>query len=95
MHARVHIHTHEQGGDRGRGRGRERERERERERIPSRLSSISTEPDVGFEPTNLSGAEVRSQMVNRLSHSGAPDMSVCLSSLLHLRVDGVLLGSLL
>ena len=28
------------------------ERERERERIPSRLSTVSTEPDVGLEPTN-------------------------------------------
>ena len=32
--------------------GSERERERERERIPSRLHTVSTEPDVGLEPTN-------------------------------------------
>ena len=38
-------------------RKREREREqgtgRERERIPSRLHTVSTEPDVGLELTNL------------------------------------------
>ena len=40
-------------------RGREREhewggseREREREKIPSRLFTVSTEPDAGHEPTN-------------------------------------------
>ena len=31
---------------------RGRERERERERIPSRLSIVSTEPDVGLEHMN-------------------------------------------
>ena len=31
---------------------REGERERERERIPSRLCTVSMEPDVGLEPTN-------------------------------------------
>ena len=31
---------------------RERGREREGERIPSRLHSSSTEPNVGLEPTN-------------------------------------------
>ena len=31
-----------------RGRGREREREREREGIPSRLCTVSREPNVGF-----------------------------------------------
>ena len=30
----------------------ERSRERERERIPSRLSTVSTEHDMGLEPTN-------------------------------------------
>ena len=33
-------------------REREREREREKERIPSRLRTVSTEPDVGLEVTN-------------------------------------------
>ena len=43
MHATVHVL---------RG-GAEREKERERgERIPSRLCTGSTEPDVGLEPTN-------------------------------------------
>ena len=33
-------------------RGRERERERERERIPSRLCTISTEPNTGLDLIN-------------------------------------------
>ena len=33
-------------------RERERERSRERGRIPSRLHTVNTEPDVGFELTN-------------------------------------------
>ena len=33
--------------------GAERERERERERIPSRLRTVSEEPDVGLKPMNL------------------------------------------
>ena len=32
--------------------GRERERERKKERIPSRLRTVSVEPDVGLELTN-------------------------------------------
>ena len=35
----------------GEGQG-ERERERVRMRIPSRLCTVSTEPDEGLEPTN-------------------------------------------
>ena len=31
---------------------RKRERERERERIPSRLHTVSTEPDMGLDPMN-------------------------------------------
>ena len=34
------------------GGGAERKRERGRERIPSRLHAVSTEPDLGFAPTN-------------------------------------------
>ena len=30
----------------------ERARARERQRIPSRIHAVSTEPDVGLEPTN-------------------------------------------
>ena len=36
------MHVHEWG----------RSRERGRERIPSRLLTVSAEPDVGFKPTN-------------------------------------------
>ena len=32
--------------------GAERERERGRDRIPSSLHAVSTEPDVGLDPTN-------------------------------------------
>ena len=31
---------------------RGREREREREKLPSRLRAVSTEPNVGLDPTN-------------------------------------------
>ena len=67
---------------RERGREREREnkqgrgRERERDRIPSRFCSASTEPNVGLELTNcdeiMTWAEVKSRMLDRLSHPGAP-----------------------
>ena len=54
-----------------------RGRKRGRERIPSRLRSVSTEPDVGLELTNLeimTRAETKSQTLNRLSHPGAPEL---------------------
>ena len=38
------------------------QRERGRERIPSRLQAVSTEPDVGLEPTNceiMTRAEIK------------------------------------
>ena len=63
--------------EREQGRGRERERERGRERIPSRLHTLSAEPDVGLEVTNreiVTWAESKSQMLNRLSHPGAPKL---------------------
>ena len=59
----------------------ERERERaqvgegQRERIPSRLHTVSTEPDVGFNPLHpeiMTWAETKSQMLRQLSHPGAP-----------------------
>ena len=60
----------------GRG-GAEREcRGKERERIPSRLHTASTEPDVGLEFTNreiMTGVKVKSQTLNQLSHPGAPE----------------------
>ena len=42
----------EHGGGAERERERERQRQRERERLPSRLCTVSTEPDVGVESTN-------------------------------------------
>ena len=46
-----------------------------RERIPSGLLTVHAEPDMGLEPTNreiMTWAETESQMLNWLSHPGAP-----------------------
>ena len=54
------------------GRG---ETEREREKIPSRLYTVSTQPDTGLELTNcemVTLANIRSRSLNQLSHPGAP-----------------------
>ena len=54
---------------------RQREREGERESQAKNLFTQSTEPDVVLEPMNceiMTRAEVKSQMLNRLSHPGAP-----------------------
>ena len=50
-------------------------RQRHRERIPSRLPTISMEPDAGLNLTNheiMTRAETKSWMVNQLGHPGAP-----------------------
>ena len=52
----------------------EGQRER-REKIPSKLLTVSAEPDVGLKLMNremTTGAEIKSQMHNQLSHPGAP-----------------------
>ena len=52
-----------------------RGRERGRERIPNRLFTVSTEPDVGLHPRNhdiMIRAEIQSWTLNRLSLPGAP-----------------------
>ena len=57
--------------EREQGRGRERRRER----IPSRLHTVSVEPDTGLDPMNceaVTGAEISGRPLNRLSHPGAP-----------------------
>ena len=57
---------------------RERDRETERQRIPSRLHTVSAEPNLGLEPTNfeiVTQAEIESQMLNRLSHPGTVKQS--------------------
>ena len=49
-------------------------RERERE-IPSRLHTVSAEPDMGLKPTPceiMTQAEIESWTLNKLSHPGAP-----------------------
>ena len=56
--------------------GRGRERDRERERNLSRLHAVSVESNVGLDLTNyeiMTRAEIKSQMINPLSHPGAPD----------------------
>ena len=54
----------------------EQERGRERgERIPSRLRAVSTEPNVGLDPTNreiVTWAEFKSQTLKWLSQPGTP-----------------------
>ena len=50
------------------------ERRREGERIPSSLCIVSTQPNVRLELTNceiMTRAEIKSQMLNQLSHPGA------------------------
>ena len=59
----------ERASEQGRG------RERERETIPSRFHAISTEPDVGLEPTNqeiMTWDETKGWLLNQLSHPGDP-----------------------
>ena len=54
-------------GQRTRERQRERERERERESIPSRLHTVSTEPDSELELLNcelMTWAETKSRTLN-------------------------------
>ena len=66
-----------------------REREWEKERIPSRLHTVSPEPDVGLELMNheiMTRAETKSWTLNQLSHSGAPKRKILNNNLtLYLR----------
>ena len=58
-----------------RERERERDAERGRERIPSRLCTVSTQPEGGLELTDceiMTRAKIKSWTLNRLSHPGAP-----------------------
>ena len=60
---RVHVHKWNKGREKG------------RKRIPSRLHSVSTEPDARLKLTNheiMTSAEIKSWMLNQLSHPGAP-----------------------
>ena len=63
---------------------REGQREKEREKIPSRPRTVSTGPSAGLEPTNceiMTGAKIRSQTLNRLSHLGAPPLTFVMTLL--------------
>ena len=47
---------------------------RGRQRIPSRLRTVSTEPDAGLDSRNrevVTGAEIKSRRLNQLSHPSA------------------------
>ena len=62
--------------DREKEREREGEgqRERDRERIPSRLCTVSTEPNAGLKLTNIeimTWAKTKSQMLSQLNHLDA------------------------
>ena len=60
--------------------GPERQRERER-RTLSKLCTVSTEPDARLELTNseiMIWAEIKSQMLNLLSHPGTPTNKILL-----------------
>ena len=49
------------------------------ERIPRRLYAVSVEPDVGLDPMNcelMTWPEIKSWMLNRLSHPGTPNLLV-------------------
>ena len=53
----------------------EGQRERRRERIPSGLHAVSSGPDAGLEPADrepVTRAEVKSRVLDRLGHPGAP-----------------------
>ena len=57
-------------GEHKQGRGREREREREKERTPSRLCTVSTEPNVGLNPrTSRSWSEPKSRVKRSTSEA--------------------------
>ena len=61
--------------------------EEERERIRSQLRSVSVEPDVNLELTNhdiMTWPQIKSQMLNRLSH---PDAPILLSNYKSLRMS--------
>ena len=49
------------------------EKQGQKERIPSRFCTVSAEPDTGLELTDheMVTAEIKSRMLNRLSHPGA------------------------
>ena len=60
-------------------RERARPGEAQRERETDRLRTVSTEPDAGLSLTNhemVTWAEVKSLTLNRLSHPGAPTLSL-------------------
>ena len=53
----------------------EKEQRERRERIPSRLYTVSIEPDMGFDPMNheiMIWAKIKSQTINWVSHQGSP-----------------------
>ena len=66
LFSRERVHASEGAG--------EGETQRGRERIGSRLWAISTDPDTGLEPVSheiMTLVEIKSQMLNQLSHPDA------------------------
>ena len=56
-----------------------RDRERGRQRIPSGIRAVSAEPGVGLKLMNceiMTGAKIKSQLLNQLSPPGAPVLRV-------------------
>ena len=59
-------------------RARVREGQRARMSIPSRLWTVSTEPNTGLQPTNreiMTWVEIKNQLLNWLSHPGTPPLN--------------------
>ena len=59
-------------------RARVREGQRARMSIPSRLQTVSTEPNTGLQPTNreiMTWVEIKNQLLNWLSHPGTPPLN--------------------
>ena len=74
----IHLFWEREAWGVGRAEQRERERVRERERENSQVGSmLSVEPDAGLDPKGceiMTAANIKSQMLNQLSHSGAPEI---------------------
>ena len=72
------------GGQHKLGRGAEGgQRERERENESQASATLSVEPNTWLDPMNpeiLNGVKIKSQTLNRLSHPGAPILSLLITS---------------
>ena len=65
--------------EREREREQRRGRERRKERIPSGIHTVRVEPNAGHQSTHhkiMTWVEIKSQILNQLSHPGAPHLSI-------------------